>query len=195
MNPADVVMATKPVAAALELLQIPYYISGSVASSAYGMARATMDVDIVADIKAQHASALADLLREAYYIDEGMILEAVRRQGSFNLIHLETILKVDIFVLKSGAYHQVSLQRRRKDTLGGAEDSTEFYFGSVEDVILSKLDWYRLGGETSERQWRDILGILKVQKQGLDKAYLGEWATKLQVVDLLQRAYIESYRV
>jgi len=192
MYQTDVLMATKPVVDVFEVLNIPYYIGGSVASSAYGTARATMDVDIVANIKPHHVPSFSKQLEQLYYIDKDMILEAINKQSSFNLLHLETMLKVDVFVLKNEPYHQVALQRRRKDTLDDEQNTTEFYFVSVEDIVLSKLDWYRQGNEISERQWNDVLGVLKVQCRSLDLPYLEEWAITLQVDDLLQRAFDEA---
>jgi hypothetical protein len=189
---SDIVVATRPVVEAFETLHIAYYIGGSVASSAYGIARATMDVDMVAAIKRQHVGALVQQLETTYYIDTDMILDAIKQQSCFNLIHLETMLKVDIFVLKNEPYHHTTLQRRRKDTLDEEQDPTEFYFASAEDTILSKLDWYRMGGGVSERQWNDVLGVLKVQNQLLDIAYLEHWAAKLQLADFLQRAFDEA---
>lgn len=192
MKQADILTATEPVVKAFESLDISYYICGSVASSAYGMARATMDVDIVADIKPQHVRPLIKQLGQTYYIDEGMILDAISRQSSFNLLHLETMLKVDVFILKNEPYHQTTLQRRRKDTLDEEQDTTEFYFVSAEDIILSKLDWYRMSDGVSERQWKDVLGVLKVQHKSLDIAYLENWAVKLRLDNLLQRAFDEA---
>lgn len=189
MSQSDIFIATALVVKVFEDLQIAYYIGGSVASSAYGIARATMDVDLVADIQPQHVGALVQQLEAAYYIDAAMILDAINRQSSFNLIHLETMLKVDVFVLKNESYQQITLQRRRKDTLDEEQDPTEFYFVSAEDIILSKLDWYRQSGEVSNRQWNDVLGVLKVQKQLLDTAYLEHWAAKLQLAEFLQRAF------
>jgi len=147
---------------------------------------------MVAAIKPQHIGALVQRLKATYYIDADMILDAINRQSCFNLIHLETMLKVDVFVLKNEPYHHITLQRRRKDTLDENQDPTEFYFASAEDIILSKLDWYRMSDGVSDRQWNDVLGVLKVQKQLLDIAYLEHWAAKLQLADLLQRAFDEA---
>ena len=192
MNQTDILRATKPVVNTFESLNISYYIGGSVASSSYGMARATMDVDIVADIKPHHVRELISQLGQSYYIDEGMILDAIGRQASFNLLHLETMLKVDIFILKNEPYHQTTIQRKRKDTLDEGQHSTEFYLISVEDIILSKLDWYRMSDGVSERQWNDVLGVLKVQRNSIDIGYLESWAAKLQLDKLLQRAFDEA---
>lgn len=109
MNQSDMVIATKPVVQAFEALNIPYYIGGSVASSVYGIARATMDVDLVADIKSQHVHALVKQLAADYYIATNMIFDPINRQSSFNLIRLETMLKIDVFVLKNEPYHSITL--------------------------------------------------------------------------------------
>ena len=192
MNHHDILMATEPVTQAFDALHIPYYIGGSVASSTYGMARATMDVDIVADIIVAHIRPFIKQLEQSYYLDEGMIVNAIARKSSFNLIHLETMIKVDIFVLKNEPYHHTMIERRRIDSLEDGENATRFYFVSAEDSILSKLEWYRMGGEISERQWGDILGIIKVQRHLLDRVYLERWAKQLRLQQLLHRAFNEA---
>ena len=192
MNPSDIVVTIKPVVQAFEVLDIAYYIGGSIASSAYGIARATMDVDMVAAIQPQHVGAIVRQLETTYYIDADLILDAIGQRSSFNLIHLETMLKVDIFILKNEPYHHTALQRRRKETIDEEQDPTEFYFVSAEDIVLNKLEWYRLSGGVSERQWNDVLGVLKVQKQLLDIAYLEHWVAKLKLVDFLQGAFDEA---
>ena len=192
MSQIDIVATTKPVVEAFEMLGIPYSIGGSVASSTYGIARATMDVDIIAAIQLEHVGALVEQLRAAYYIDANMMTNAINRQSSFNLIHLETMWKVDIFILKDAPYYQAALQRRRIDTIENDPSATEFYFVTAEDIILSKLDWYRMGGGISQRQWKDVLGILKVQNQLLDFTYLEQWAASLQLSDLLQQAFDDA---
>ena len=132
-------------------------------SSFHGIPRATVDVDLVADIQRKHVPLLVNLLESAYYIDRDMILEAIQRQASFNLIHLETTLKIDVFILKSTSYDQEAFQRRRKNVMD-EDQHLEFYLASPEDIILSKLDWFRIGGGVSERQWTDVMGVLKVQQ-------------------------------
>jgi hypothetical protein len=192
MAQPDIIIAIKLVAQVFEKLGIPYFIGGSVASSAYGMTRATLDVDVVAAIKPQQVQPLVNSLTPLYYMDQDIVSEAVNRRSSFNLIHLETMLKVDVFILHDEAYHQTAMQRRRKDTLDDAGVPTEFYFAAAEDVILSKLDWYRRGGSISEQQWRDVLGVLKVQQEMLDIVYLKTWAQTLKLADLLQQAFLEA---
>jgi len=187
MKKPDILLALEPVVEAFENLGIDYYIGGSVASSVYGIARATLDVDLVANIEHSQVHSLFESLKSTYYIDENTIQDAIRRKSSFNLIHLETMLKIDVFVLQSTSYDKQAFQRRRKDTLD-EEEKKEFYLVSPEDIILNKLEWFRMGGKVSERQWRDILGVLRVQSDLLDMEYLQYWAEKLVLTELLNEA-------
>jgi hypothetical protein len=192
MKNPDIMTATEPVAEAFEKLGVLYYIGGSIASSAYGVPRATMDVDMVSGLKMQHVRPLVQMLRSSYYIDEDMILDAIKRQSSFNIIHLETMLKIDVFICKNAPYDVAALKRRRKDTLDEEQAAAEFYLASPEDVILNKLTWIRIGGEVSDRQWNDVLGVLKVQENSLDNKYLRHWASQLKVEDLLIKAFQDA---
>jgi len=192
MKNTDILSALQPVVNALEKFSIPYYIGGSIASSIYGMARATMDIDIVADVKLHHISLLKHELETSYYIDEDMIKEAIQNISSFNLIHLETAIKIDVFILKDIPYHQNALERKIKDTFEDDDIKTEFYFSSSEDIIISKLQWYELGGKISERQWLDVIGVIKIQGDFLDKNYLKVWAKKLGIFELLKNAFNDA---
>ena len=117
MKDPDLLAAIGPVVKAFEKLGVLYYIGGSIASSAYGAARATLDVDIASELKPQHVRLLVKMLESSYYIDEDAIIEAIGRHSSFNLIHLETMIKVDVFIVGDEPYFQAALRRRRKDTL------------------------------------------------------------------------------
>lgn len=192
MKKPDILTATEPVVEAFEALGIPYYIGGSVASSAYGIARSTMDVDMVSDLKPKHVRALVGMLEAAYYIEEDMILEAIEGRSSFNMIHLETMLKIDVFIAKNTPYDIETFKRRRRDTLHEEQSGTQFYLVSPEDIVLNKLAWFRSGGDVSERQWNDVLGVLKVQKESLDITYLQHWASELKVKDLLEKAFQDA---
>jgi hypothetical protein len=191
MKTPDILLAVQPVIQAFEKMSIPYYIGGSIASSVYGMARATLDVDIVADLKVDHIAPLKQFLEHQYYIDEDMIAEAIRTNSSFNLIHLETMIKIDVFIHENEPYQNEALQRKRKDTL---EDNgkIQFYFSSPEDIIIHKLQWYKMGGLVSERQWLDVIGVIKVQGDLLDKKYLAGWSRKLGLSSLLKDAFVEA---
>ena len=192
MNAGNIFLALEPVIQAFDALGIAYQIGGSVASSAYGIARATLDVDLVANLMESQVRPLVDRLSNGYYIDEDRVRDAVARRSSFNLIHLESMLKVDVFVLKSRPYDQVAFARARLESLGEGAAIRRHYIASPEDVILNKLDWYRQGGCLSERQWNDVLGILKVQQSSLDMEYIRRWAATLELTDLLLRALADS---
>jgi hypothetical protein len=190
MNIPDILAAMTPVVEALEQLEVPYHIGGSVASSLSGIPRLTIDVDIVANLKLEHVRPLIRLLEADYYIDEDAVRDAIQRRSSFNVIHLASILKVDVFIPKSRLFDQEELHRVRLITLESSERS--FYVASPEGTILNKLEWFRMGGEVSDRQWNDILGVLKVQGSNLDMVYLRRWAAALQVTDLLERALVDA---
>ncbi|HEX8683594.1 MAG TPA: hypothetical protein VF707_14835 [Ardenticatenaceae bacterium] len=192
MAAPDLVAALTPVVEALEQLRVPYLIGGSVASSVYGIARATLDVDIVAHLAPRHVQPLVERLRDTYYISEEAIHEAIARRFSFNLIHLQTMIKVDLFIPQGQPFDEEEFRRIRMDTLTDDETARSFPFSSPEDVILHKLQWYRAGGESSERQWNDALGVLKVQAAALDLAYFAKWARTLGVADLLTHALREA---
>ena len=189
-NVPDILAAITPIVEALEEFGIPYHIGGSVASSLYGLPRLTIDADLVADIRMEHVRPLVRQLETDYYIDEDMIRDAIRRQSSFNVIHQDTILKVDIFIPKSRLFDQEELRRAQQEVL--SEGTRPFNIASPEGTILNKLEWYRMGGEVSDRQWNDILGVLKVQGTNLDMAYLRRWAANLSVTDLLERALVDA---
>lgn len=191
MKTPDILSALTPVTEAFEQLSIPHYIGGSVASSLYGMARSTMDVDIVADIKRNHVQALKDKLDEKYYIDEYMIIGAIENTSSFNLIHLETAIKIDVFIYKDEPHQRNAIERKVKDRFDEELDY-ECYFSSPEDIIIAKLQWFEKGNRSSERQWLDILGVIKVQGKNLDIGYIKSWSRKLGLLDLLEKAVAES---
>jgi hypothetical protein len=189
-NVPDILAAITPIVEALEEFGIPYHIGGSVASSLYGLPRLTIDADLVADIRMEHVRPLIRQLETDYYIDEDMIRDALRRQSSFNVIHQDTILKVDIFIPKSRLFDQEELRRAQQEVL--LEGTRPFNVASPEGTILNKLEWYRMGGEVSDRQWNDILGVLKVQGTHLDMDYLKKWSANLKVTDLLERALVDA---
>lgn len=184
---SETIQVTLKVANAFAQLKIPYLIGGSFASAIHGVVRATMDADMVADIESSQVSSLVALLEKEFYINDEMILDAIHHKSSFNLIHLETLFKVDVFILKQRPYDQNQMQRRIRQPIGDFAGEQP-YFCTAEDIILAKLEWYRAGGEISDRQWRDILGVLQLQEDRLDFEYLKKWANALRVQDLLQRA-------
>jgi hypothetical protein len=184
---SEPIQITLKVIRAFEHLEIPYLIGGSLASAVHGLIRATMDADIVADIHSSQVLPFMAFLKTEFYIDEYMILDAIQHTSSFNLIHLETMFKVDVFILKKRNFDIIQMRRRIPQTI--EEVSAEkIYFSTAEDIILAKLEWFRMGGEVSERQWRDIIGVLKIQGNRLDFEYLHRWAEDLGIQDLLMKA-------
>lgn len=184
----DAFVAIRPMVAALERLNVRYYLGGSIASSAYGTARATLDADLVADLSLQHVAPLVATLGPQFYADANMISDAIRRKSCFNVIHLATMFKVDVFAVKDRDYDREALRRIHKDTLTLDPSGDEFFLASAEDIVLNKLEWFRLGDKVSERQWQDVLGVLKVQHGRLDMDYLQRWSDRIGVRDLLEEA-------
>lgn len=179
------------VAQTLERLGIPYAVGGSLASSLHGVMRSTLDADIVADMKLEHIRPMIAALSKEFYTDAEMMRDAIEHHRSFNLIHYETAFKVDIFICKPRAFDKQQLQRRRTSIIT-ADPEQAIYVVSPEDTILAKLEWYRMGGEVSDRQWRDVVGVIKVRAGELDLDYLRKWAGELHVSDLLEHALQEA---
>lgn len=182
---------TLKVTAVLEQLHIPYLIGGSLASILYGMVRTTQDADIVAEMRQEHIEPFILALQNEFYIDDEMIAGAFQRHSSFNIIHRETFFKVDVFIPAPRSFVQSQLTRAQRHTFTFATEVSA-KFATPEDTLLAKLEWYRLGGEASDRQWRDILGIIKTRADKLDRDYLHQWAKEIQVISLLERALQEA---
>jgi hypothetical protein len=188
MQSVDILAVLTPVVEAFEELGVSYHIGGSVASSVYGLARATAGIDLVADVRSAHVQPLVEQLHTTYYIDAPMIEEAIHHYASFNLIYLPTMMKVDVFMPKARAYDQQAQSRAREERLDEREDIRTFLVASPEDVVLAKLEWYEMGHRVSDRQWSDVLGVLKTQAATLDRHYLQRWATTLGLRELLAMA-------
>ncbi len=191
MISADVIAAIRPVTLAFEQLGVSYLISGSVASSVYGVARSTLDADLMADLTSDKVSFFVALLGADYYVSEPAIREALAMHSSFNLIHMDTMVKVDIFIPKGQPFDESTL-RRKQLTLLDKTDPHPFQVASPEDIVLLKLDWFKKGGSESARQWRDIMGVLRVQAHTIDRDYLKEWADKLDLTELLAQAFQDA---
>lgn len=158
------------------------------ASSIHGIARPTMDADIVADLHPDQIDDFAELLKSDFYADPAMIREAMARGRAFNVIHFATTFKIDIFPLRADSYSRASFARRQfgeSHSLG--PQPIQCAVATAEDTVLRKLEWYRAGGETSERQWNDLRGVVRVSGDKLDRDYLQHWAKYLKVDDLLER--------
>ena len=182
---------TLKVTGIFEQLGVSYVIGGSLASTLYGMVRTTQDSDIVAEMRREHIQPFVSALQDEFYIDEEMITDSIQHNSSFNIIHRETMFKVDVFIPHQRPFLQSQFVRAQRQTFS-FEKEVSAKFASPEDTILAKLEWYRMGGEVSDRQWRDILGVLKTRAGELDLGYMQKWAADLKIADLLKRALNES---
>ncbi|HEX3529476.1 MAG TPA: hypothetical protein VH988_20650 [Thermoanaerobaculia bacterium] len=179
-----------PVVDALEALGVPWHVGGSVASSFVGVARATQDADLVADLRPEHAEPFVLALQGTYYVDRERVDHAIQTRRSFNAIHLATVYKVDVFIAKTTPFARQNMARRVSLEVPGLGRS--LWFSSPEDIVLHKLLWYADGGGVSDRQWYDLQGVLRLQGPRLDFSYLQTWAESLGISDLLTRALKEA---
>ncbi len=189
MTPIDPVGVALIVVGHLERIGIPHTIGGSIASSLAGEPRSTVDIDLVAVIDESQVESLVERLSAEFYADADAFRRAIRSKSSTNVIHHATQLKVDVFIAGGTPLDERQIARRRRVVLG---DGRILHVHPPEDILLQKLRWYRLGGNVSDRHWRDVLAIVKVQQDRLDRPYLEDGARTLGVEDLLQRAFDES---
>ena len=178
------------VAELLERLGIPYHVGGSVASSAHGMYRASADIDFVIDPTGDQLETLARALESEFYVSRSAIAEALSRRSTFNAIHDQTSFKIDFFIKGATPFDAEELRRSIRQAVGDELGHTVL-LKSPEDTVLRKLEWYRRGGEVSERQWQDVLSILAAARGQLDQTYLERWSRELGIADLLDRAQKE----
>lgn len=140
----------------------------------------------------EHVESLTRALDGSFYVDEEMIRDAILHQSSFNLIHRKSMFKVDVFLLKERPFDRIQLERRVAHIVT-TNPERKAYICTAEDIILAKLEWYKSGGEISERQWRDVMGVMKVQSRTLDVDYLRSWADEFGVLELLEKAMSELH--
>jgi hypothetical protein len=186
----DILIAMKSAVDIFAQLGVAYYIGGSVASSIYGMIQAAQDVDVIANLQLEQVSSLVTRLQTDYYVDEEVVRNAIQQRTWFNIIHLESIVKIDVFLPKNRLFDQQVFQRAQQQVL--EEDCQPFYIASPEDTILTQLEWHRRKGEIADDKWNTILGILKVRATTLDLAYLQQWATTLGIDALLEQACVDA---
>jgi hypothetical protein len=177
----------------LDRLEITYQIGGSVASSAHGIPRTTLDVDLVVDMPPELIDDFASQLNPDFYADATLIRESFAHNRAANLIHLATVWKFDLFPLQRDEYSRVAFARRSfREIRPDGGEAIECAVASAEDTILRKLEWYRAGGESSQRQWNDLLGVCRTANERMDFTYLRHWAAHLNLNDLLERLLAES---
>ena len=188
MIPPELIPVLQPVLAAFDRLGIAYQVGGSLAAMAWGRPRSTQDADLMADLAPVHVPALVAALEADYYIDDQTIYEAIRAHRAFNIMHLATMFKIDIFTRNPAApFDTVTFQRARHAFLDDPP-TIPAVFTSPEDIVLRKLVWYQMGGGVSDRQWLDILEVLQTQAPDLDRSYMRQWGARLGVADLLAEA-------
>jgi hypothetical protein len=180
----------REIAAALDRVGIRYAIGGSLASSARSVWRTTLDVDLVAAIAPPQAEAFVRSLGEDWYADVDEVRKSIAAGRSFNVIHMRNVLKVDVFPARE-AFHRAQLERATVLPLG--EEQIPCVVTTAEDILLAKLQWYRDGGEVSDRQWSDIGGLIAINT-AMDWEYVNSWAARLGVTALLERARADAER-
>ncbi len=185
-DPDEFARALSSLAAALTSLSVTWAVGGPLASAAYGEPRATNDIDVIALLDERTARELAKALEPNFYTDSDVAVAAARTRGSFNIIDNRSFIKIDVFVPATGPMGTGQLSRRRiLESVGGVSAVPVL---GPEDVVLQKLRWFDLGGGVSERQWRDILSVLRGVGDDLDHAYLDGVASQSGLQTLLNRA-------
>ena len=185
---ADPVAIALDVGRRLDAIGLPWVIGGSLASSVHGEPRATLDVDMVVVLHARQVNTFVDALARDYYIDRDTVRTAVKDSTSFNAVHFASAVKVDFFVAGADPFEAERLSQRMPVEMPDGV----LYVDSAEHTLLRKLEWYRRGGESSERQWRDVLAIARIQGDRLDRERLLLWADRLGVSDLLERVLMQN---
>jgi hypothetical protein len=181
----EVVEVALAVARALEQCGIDYTLGGSVATSLQGEPRSTNDIDFAVKLTERSVQPFMLALGPDFEVDEEALIDAIRRRRSTNIFHLPSMTKIDLFIRGGEPFDLSEFSRRIRVLL---QPSQGLFLASTEDNLLRKLRWFRMGGETSDRQWRDVLGLVRVAGQSLDLEYLRQWAASLGVSDLLERA-------
>jgi len=176
----------------LGALGVRYALTGSMASAVHGEPRSTVDVDLIADLSVATSTRLVSAIEATYYVDAEVARQMTESAGSFNAIHLASAIKVDIFVTGDDPFEQERLRRRIQIALPDSLDQ-HLWIDAAECTVLRKLEWYRRGGEVSERQWRDVVAILRLQQSALNDDFLDAWAPSLGVSDLLARVRAAAF--
>lgn len=187
MSDADeLIAALQPVVEVLCSLGIRHYVGGSVASSFHGAIRSTMDVDLVCELRESQVPSFVASFSDDFYVSPSAVEDAVRRKSCFNLIHLPTAYKVDVFVSRGRPFDEEAMHRATVETLGDG-GRVAVPIATAEDSIVSKLEWFRLTNETSERQWHDVTKIVAVLGDSLDTEHMRRMAASIGVDDLLDK--------
>jgi hypothetical protein len=185
-DPDELGLAVATLADILDAMSVCWAVGGSIASAAYGEPRATNDVDIIALLTEDQARSVVAKLGTGFYADADAAADAVRRRSCFNVIDNRSFIKIDVFVPAPGPMGAGQLDRRCElDVFPGARPVPVL---GPEDTVLQKLRWYRTGGEVSDRQWRDIVAVLRGVGSRLDDGYLEKISAIGDLTELLERA-------
>ena len=161
---------------------VPYMLAGSFASSHHGAPRTTHDIDVIVDPAFDSLDRFLKAMQEKdVYFDVDVATDEFKRRGQFNIIDGRTAWKVDVIFRKARAFSREELARRVRATVLGVD----VFVATAEDTVLAKLEWARLG--ESDRQLRDVRGILEVKADALDRAYIERWLDDLGVRELWDR--------
>jgi hypothetical protein len=182
----DAIDIALKVAAALTGVGAEYFLGGSLASSLQGEPRATNDIDFVIALPAGRITALRDALGDDFEVDIDMLRDAVLHARSANAFYLPNVTKVDFFGRGYEPFDESEFSRRKPVVVRASGES--IVVKSAEDTVLRKLLWFREGGEVSEKQWRDIVSVLRISGRTMDVSYLANWASRLGLDVLLERA-------
>lgn len=182
----DLLAALSPVAEAFGRLGVRFYVGGSVASTYHGAIRSTMDVDLVCDLSEQGVDRFVDAFGDDFYVSRSAALAAVRRASRFNLVHLPTSYKIDVFVSRGRTFDRMAMDRAAPHALAPA-GGLVVPIATPEDSILVKLEWYRLSNDSSERQWDDVSRLVAIVGTGLDTGYIRTMAATLGITDLVDK--------
>lgn len=185
----DAIEVALRVADALESVGAAYFVGGSLASSLDGQPRATNDIDFVIDMPIGRIGEFVTVLGAEFEVDLDMLRDAVMHGRSANIFYLPLVLKIDLFGHAHGPFDDAEFSRRRAIEV---REGRVLFVKAPEDTVLRKMLWFRQGGEVSERQWRDLIGVLRTQGPNLDVAYMQGWARHLGISDLLARAAAEA---
>jgi hypothetical protein len=188
-NP-DVLLPIRSVTDIVEKHHLTHYIGGSLASSLYGMQQLVQDIDLVVALPSSQVAAFIADIKPDYLINEVAIYSAIQNHAAFSMLHLETLLKVDVIIPQLSPFEQQASQHRQWHALD--KDSRLFPISSPEDIVLVKLKHHQQAGKVPDDQWNDILGVLKVQRPRLNLAYMNRWAEQLNVTSLLKQAYDDA---
>jgi hypothetical protein len=186
----DAIDVALMVARAIDDVGGAYFVGGSLASSMQGEPRATNDIDIVVSIPLGRLRDFIERLGPDFEADFAVFREAMLQGSSCNIFYLPVLTKVDLFALGGAPFDEAEFSRRRPVEVRSTGE--QLVIKTPEDTVLRKLLWFRAGGEVSERQWRDVVQVLRVSGPGIDVAYVDGWARLLRITSLVDKARREA---